>query len=38
MRTQHMLMKGLNRSPILAHFQKIPIAPSFLLSMMLGAK
>lgn len=25
MRTQHMLMYGLNLSPILAHFQKMPM-------------
>ena len=38
MRTQHMLMYGLSRSPILAHFQKMPMTPSLFLSMMLGKK
>ena len=38
MRTQHILMYGLSRSPILADFQKMPMTPSLFLSMIPGKK
>lgn len=38
MTTQQMLMYGLSRSPILAHFQKTPVTPFLFLSRMPGVK